>query len=516
MEEANHCGMVMRILIDREGTTPVYRQIVMQFREMILDGRLPEGSHLPPERVLAQSLGVNRTTVVNAYRELSADGLVEGHVGRGTIVLGGWPPRDIGETSGQVPFAWTGLIAPRAAQLRSRVGRRVADLMREASNISLAAGVPEGLVSPSLHLEEVVARVMTSSGKALLDHSPTMGSVELRMELARRMVMKGCSRPTAHEVMVLSGSQHGVYLVAQLLLEAGDVVVVESPTYLGALDVFRTMGVRVIGVPVDEEGMDVEVAERILSHVDVRLIYTIPNFQNPTGATMSVDRRASLLRLAQRYRIPILEDDPYGELYLEAEPSAPMRALDELGTVLYLGSLSPMLGSGLRIGWLVAPSSVVEPLTALRQSMDLHPTSFVQAVVHELMTDGTLDSHMEWVRQEYARRRGAMEAALREHMPATVTWLAPEGGLYFWCSLPESVDSQALLEEAVTEGVVFVPGEPFFPDWEGGQFMRLSFVGCSMEEAEEGVRRLAKAVRRLEMQSLDRGPTIGKADRPLV
>lgn len=506
----------MYIAIERQSSIPIYRQIEARIRTMILEGRLPPGSRLPSERALALHLGVNRTTVVNAYRELSADGLVEGRVGQGTIVRGPRPSQGEEGPYAPVPLAWTGLLRPRTRSVRSQLVHRVADLAAQPGIISLAAGVPLAMPSPHLHLEEVVQRVMEDRGQALLQDSPSGGFLDLRAGLARRLALRGWSKPSANQVLILSGSQQGLYLVAQLLLEAGDAVLVESPTYLGALEVFRAVGARLIGVPVDEQGMQVEAAGRILAHLDVRLIYTIPNFQNPTGSTMSAERRGTLLALAQRYQVPILEDDLYGELYHESSPPASIRSTDEAGCVLYLGSLSPILGPGLRLGWLVAPSAIVEPLTALRQAIDLHPNNFVQAVVAELLANGSLDAHLEWVRRAFASRQEIMLAALKRHLPPSVQWNRPGGGFYVWCSLPRLMSGRELLEEAAQEGVVFVPGEAFFPDGHDGHFMRLSFAHASAEEIEEGVHRLARAFKRLERHLGERRPELAEAGRPVV
>ncbi len=507
-------GPKMQIAIERDSRVPVYRQIEAQIRTLILEGRLPKGARLPSERILARHLGVNRTTVVNAYRELSADGLVKGRVGHGTIVLGPVPRQEEAEPPAGMPLVWTGLIRSRVRGLQSLVVRRVADLASRPGIISLATGVPEVTSSPYLHLEQTVQKVITSGQRALLQDSPIAGLMPLRAELARRLAMKGCSKPSASQVLILSGSQQGLYLVAQLLLEPGDAVLVESPTYLGALEVFRAIGARLIGVPVDSQGMHVKAAEQIMSRVNIRLIYTIPNFQNPTGSTMSAERRTALLALAQRFQVPILEDDLYGELFYDVSLPAPIRAADEGGYVLYLGSLSPVLGPGFRLGWLVAPLAVIEPLTALRQAMDLHPGNFVQEVVYELLVSGSFDIHLEWVRRAYAARRDTMLAALEQYMPGTIRWQPPQGGFYVWCSLERPLSSRDLLEEAAEEGVVFVPGEAFFPDGRGEQFLRLSFAHASLEEITEGIRRLAKVARRLEKR--ERQDTSVETDRPIV
>lgn len=506
----------MQISIERESSAPIYRQIEAQIRSLIMAGHLPGGSYLPSERMLARHLSVNRTTVVNAYRELAADGLVEGRVGQGTVVLGSGPGRAKEEAPSTVPLSWTRWIRPEIRGLRGPLVRHVADLSARPGVISLATGVPRTIPSPHLHLERLVQEAMAASGQSLFQDSPVAGLVPLRTEVARRLAMRGCNRPSAERIFILSGSQQGLYLVTQLLLQPDDVVLVESPTYLGALEVFRAVGARLVEVPMDTEGMRVEAVGRILAHIDVHLIYTIPNFQNPTGSTMGAERRRTLLALAQHHQVPILEDDLYGELAYDSSPPAPLRAIDEEGCVLYLGGLSSILGPGLRLGWLLVPSALVRPLTALRQAMDLHPDNFVQEVVHALLTDGSFDAHLEWVRSTYARRRQTMLAALERYMPPDVRWNRPGGGFYIWCSLPQSLHSEELLDKAAAEGVVFIPGSVFFSDGRGAHFMRLSFVRASADEIEEGVRRLGAAIRGLRRSVREEKRFPSEAGRPVV
>jgi len=504
----------MRVRIDRASKMPIYRQIEQQLRSLILEGQLPQGRRLPSERELARHLGVNRTTVVNAYRELAADGLVEGHVGRGTIVSSPTLPISPRTTTPE-PLRWAGLIRARNRGVHLALTRHVARLAAQPDTISLAGGVPGIAQSPALDLEQAIEHVSQSGNATLLSDSPIEGLSNLREELARRLLMKGCGNIPSSHIFVVSGAQQGLYLLARLLLQPGEAVLVESPTYLGALEVFRTVGARLVSVPVDDQGMHVETVEGILANGRIRLIYTIPNFQNPTGSTLSAERRKVLLQLAQRYRVPILEDDLYGELFYDALPPVPIKALDNQDYVVYSGSLSPVLGSGLRLGWLAVPPAIAEPLTALRQAIDLHPSTFIQALVHELLVAGAFDSHVEWLRETFRRRRDAMCGQMKAHMPSGVTWKTPEGGLYIWCSLPEGIISRVLLEEAANEGVVFAPGEMFFPHGGGEGFMRLNFADLPEEDAEEGIARLAKAISRLKRHLKPRVPSTD-AIKPVV
>jgi len=495
MDDRTSSPPEMNIKLDRGSSVPLYRQLEGSIRELILAGRLPPGCHLLSERAMAKRLGVNRTTVVNAYAELAAAGLVEGRVGEGTVVLGPAPQPE--EELAAVPLAWGGLIGSRARWLSSPLLRRVSELAARPGTISFASGSPEEFASPELNLGELMQRLLADGGQELLQDSPSEGLPALRAAVGKRLALRGCRDVGARQVIILSGSQQGLYLVARLLLEPGDAVLVEAPTYLGALQVFRAVGARLVGVPVDEEGMQVDLAERYLAHAGIRLIYTIPNFQNPTGATMSGARRARLLSLAQRYQVPILEDDQAGELYYGTGPLPPIRALDRGGYVLYMGGLSSVLGPGLRLGWLVAPSAAIEPLVALRQAIDLYPNNLAQAIVQQLLQDQLLEPHLEWQRRLYASRRDCLLAALERYMPASVSWSRPEGGFYLCCYLPEGMSARALLEEAAGQGVVFVPGEAFSADGRGEGFIRINFAHPEAE-VEEGVRRLARAIKRLQ------------------
>ncbi len=502
----------MQITLDRGSPVPLYRQIVRQVREMILSGRLPPGARLPAERSLAAALSVNRTTIVNAYQELQADGLVEAHVGRGTIVR---PPLSSARREFLPPLSWPNLLASRARQLQELATQEIARLAAQEDMIGLATGLPTQEMSPIVDLQQLVHGILGREGVRVLRDSPTEGLEPLREAIAAWLALKGCA-VTSRRVLIVSGSQQGLDLIARLLLEPDDAVIVETPTYLGALNVFRMAGARLIGIPTDESGMQVDLLEPLLAHYRPRLIYTIPTFQNPTGATLSPERRERLLSLARRYQVPVLEDDSYSDLYYEAHPPAPLLAYERHEVVLHLSSLSPVLGPGLRLGWIVAPTPVIGPLAALKQIADLHPSTLSQAMALELLRSGQLTAHLEWVRQVYARRRDAMEQALRRYAPAGLVWQTPQGGFYYWCRLPDGLRAWDVLYEAAHEGVVFVPGELFFSDGEGSSFLRLNFSHPTEGEIEEGVRRLAQAVHRLRRPDLEAAGSLQMEIRPVV
>jgi len=492
----------VQVRVDRQSKVPLYRQVADQLRALIVGGVLPGGHRLPSERDLARELGVNRTTVVNAYGSLAADGLVEGRVGVGTVVRGRTEPEPERPAA---PMPWSEAIRYRPRGADSALADRVAHWSANPGVISLASGGVDISRSPHLDLPGLVRQVV-DEGASLLEDSPIAGMGALREELARRLRLKGCADATAGQVLITSGSQQGLYLVARLLVEPGDVVLVESPTYLGTLSVLRSMGARTVGVPVDEQGMMVEAVEHYLAHSDIRLIYTNPNFQNPTGSAMSNARREALLRLAERYHTPILEDDLHGDLAFSGSVAPPLRALDRQDHVVYLGGLSSTLGSGLRLGWVLAPPATVSALLRLRQDMDLHPNSLVQMVAAELLRSDRYAAHVRWLRETLATRRDALDSALRRHMPAGVRWNRPDGGLYTWLTLPAGMNAAELLERAGEAGVTFAPGAMFCPQAGGESALRLAIGLRDEDEIGEGVRRLGLAVAESEGR--------GEAGRP--
>jgi len=458
---------------------------------MILSGELPEGTRLPPERKLAASLGVNRTTVVNAYRELEALGLVEAHVGRGTTVC-----HSLAGEQGPSPMPWVGYL-PALPQARSdTLLHDLGVLSSKKDLISFATGMAAPDLYPLEEFRAALNAILDRDGRSLLQYCPTEGYGPLRQILAERLTKRGLTVEPGH-VLVLAGAQEGLYLVAQALLEPGDLVIVESPTYLGALQVFRAAGARLLGIPMDQEGMQVDRLKEYLMRQRPRLIYTMPSFQNPTGITMSLQRRQRLLSLAQEHHVPILEDDPYGELYYDCEPPVSLKALDRASHVLYLSTASEVLFPGLRLGWLVAPPPVVERLTLIKRWVDLHANTLAQGAVYEFLRQGSLDAHLIRLRQEYARRRDLLLQALERYCARHLSWVKPQGGFHLWCRLSDGLRVRDVAAEALQEGVVLIGGDLFYAHNDGQEEFRLSFSYLPPDLLEEGARRLGKALNRV-------------------
>jgi len=314
-------------------------------------------------------------------------------------------------------------------------------------------------------------------------------------------------------ILITSGSQQALDLIGKLFVNPGDKILTEEPTYLGALQAFTAYQAEYLPVPIDDDGLRIDLLEERL-RAGPKFLYILPNFQNPAGVTLSLERRRRLIELANQYGVPIVEDDPYGQLRYEGEHLPPLVKIDAefhqcangehafTGDVIYLSTLSKTLAPGLRIAWIVAPAPVILRLVQMKQGADLHTSTFCQFVAHEVAREGFLDRHVRRIRAVYGERRNAMLAALSRHFPPGVRWTRPQGGLFLWITMPKGVDSGALLKEALREKVAFVPGKPFFPNEGGEECMRLNFSFCPPDVIEEGIRRLARVVGAAAKKSL--------------
>lgn len=501
----------MEIRIDKNSPIPIYLQISGGIKDLILGGKLPEGFRLPPERTLARALGVNRTTILNAYRELKADSLVDAHVGRGTTVL---PRRFTEKASTEIaPPPWGQLVREGGAQAQDPLLRNLLELTERPDTISLAVGLPAPELLPLDALSKVESALYAEIGPTVLLHSPTEGVTSFRQALAEFSATRGIQCSPA-EILVTSGSQQVLDLAARVFIEPGDAVIVEEPSYIGALLTFRRAQARLIGVPTDQDGMRVDILEEVLARRRPKFIYTLPTYQNPSGAVMTLERRRRLLELAYRHQAPILEDDPYSELHYEGEAPPSLAALDQHGYVMHLSSFSKVLFPGLRVGYLIAPRPVIRQLALAKQSVDLHSNTPGQFILERFLRDGHLARHLRAVRAEYAERRDTMEAALRREAPAGVSWNRPSGGFYFWLRLPDSIPSARLLALASERRVAFLPGAACFPSEPVEHRLRLNFTFAPVDQINEGVARLMDAVRAAAQEPHDRAREV--ATPPIV
>src|SRR5438132_3966531 len=397
-----------------------------------------------------------------------------------------------------MPVAWQQLYAQRAEGMRASDIREILKVTAQPDVISLAGGLPAPELFPIDEYRRAFEWILETDGAQALQYGPSEGYRPLRTLLAERLSGFGM-RSGPDDILITNGSQQALDLIAKMLLDPGDAVLVEKPTYLGALQAFNQYQATYAAVPMDEDGMQVDEVERMLSRRGgrrIKLIYALPNFQNPTGRSMSLARRRRLVELASAFGVPIVEDDPYGELRYEGEPLPTLKSLDTTGCVMYLGTFSKILAPGLRLGWIVASPEAMEVLLHGKQPADLHTGMAQQMATYQVARDGFLDTHVPRIRAFYKERRDVMLSALAEHFPANAHYTRPAGGLFVWAELPRHVDTRELLLDAVQERVAFVPGQGFHSDYSGSNTMRLNFSNVPPDQLREGVRRLGRAIQR--------------------
>ncbi|MFZ4529423.1 MAG: PLP-dependent aminotransferase family protein [Undibacterium curvum] len=387
------------------------------------------------------------------------------------------------------PIDWK--FSVRAEQLQSSAIREILKVTMRPEVISFAGGLPSPATFPVERMKAAFDKVLTEQGKMALQYGPTDGYAPLREFLA-----KSLSTPTStilpEQIMMVSGSQQALDLIGKVLVDEGSKVLVETPSYLGALQAFSVYQPQFESVDTDEHGLiPASVAEK---GQGAKLMYALPNFQNPTGRTLSVERRYELVETCARMGIPLIEDNPYGDLCYSGEPLPKMLNMNPDG-VIYMGSFSKVLTPGIRLGYIVAPVPLIRKLEQAKQASDLHTAQLTQMVVYEVIKDGFLDEHIPTIRALYSRQCDVMLEAMSQHFPASVSWTRPEGGMFIWVTLPAHMDSKQLLDEAIAQNVAFVPGGPFYANEAEKNTLRLSFVTVSPERIHEGIEKLGKLIK---------------------
>ena len=485
--------------IDREGPVSVTQQLAGRFAAAIEDGRLAPGDKLPPTRALAAEAGVNHLTAARVYKRLAEDGFVTAAVGRGTFVRSLTPSAE--EEHGD---DWQRLALPDRSPSYSE--EALADAFAFANDrevISLATGWPSPDLYPTEALTQITRDVVDEVGVEAFTYLTAPGLDDLREQLAERGRKVGFAAG-AEEILVTSGAQQAIDLTVRGLLEPGDVVAVESPTYSGLLSVLRAAGARVVGVPVDHDGLDVDSLEELVGRHEVKLVALQSGCQNPTGCDLSDERRVRLAGLARERNLLVLEDGVYGDLRFDnGEPRA-LRALAP-AHVIYVDSLSKTVGGGLRVGWIAARGPVRDRLAMLKLESDFHSPTLTQHIAARYLAGDAYEEHLERTAPIYQRRRDALLEALDRHLPGEIHAPVPHGGHHVWATLQRPVDERTLYTEAIRHGVAFFPGGAVSTERRAQTSMRLSFSLLQPAEVEEGIKRLARALR--EVRRRARGPS---------
>lgn len=405
---------------------------------------------------------------------------------------------------------WNRRYSLRMQNMGSSLIRELLKLTQDPEIISFAGGLPAPEIFPVKAFEEASCRVLQTYGAQALQYSATEGYTPLRQWIVEYMAAYGIEA-TADNILITSGSQQALDLIGKVLINPGDLILTENPTYLGALQAWRSYQAEYTSVPIDDDGLQTEFLEETLCG-GPKFMYILPNFQNPGGVTLSLARRLKVIEYADRYGVPIIEDDPYGELRFEGEHIPPLVVLDAQrlnsqadhgnghgfmrGNVIYISTFSKTLAPGLRLAWIVAPSDVIQRCVMAKQGMDLHTSSFVQMTAYEVLKNGFLKNHIRLIRQVYRERRDIMLDSLQRYFPPGAHWTRPQGGLFLWVTLPEEVDTLALMPKALENKVAYVPGTAFFPDGSGMNTFRLNFSNANPENIELGIRRLGEVISR--------------------
>jgi 2-aminoadipate transaminase len=475
--------MLPIIQLDQNSETPIYRQLHAKIKSAILDQEIGRGERLPPTRELAGLLGLNRTTVSAAYELLEAEGLIRGHVGRGSYVEG---PAAV--TGAHEKLDWQAIMPPGETASSSPTPAA-------AASISFASSRPSEILFPLDEFRATCREVIDSDEAAqILQLGPAGGYGPLRRYLLEQARQRGIAGPD-DDLLITSGCQQAFDLLQRVLASHGETVLLEDPVYPGLRNVFQRGGARLAGVPVGEHGIDLEALSRAIEKEHPRLIVLTPNFQNPTGATIPEASRRTLLAMARRAGVVVVENDLYGDLRYRGAEIPALKHLDQSGDTILLSSFSKIAFPGLRVGWALGPRHFIARLTEAKQSCDLHSDQLSQAVLLRFALSGRLAAHREKMLARGRERLDATLAACAAELPPGSRFTRPEGGMNVWVRLPEPLDAAEMAARAAREGVSFLPGSHFTVSRPQTQGLRLSFAGLDPEQIRSGLSILGKILR---------------------
>ncbi len=485
--------------LDRESEEPLYRQLIRHIKLQIESGQLPSGTRLPASRELAEQVNISRISVVNAYAELRAEGFLSAHAGRGTFVNREAANTPIGNhsTSRQPSSAPSSYHHPNTDHTDYSL-RDMIRLSKRPGVINFSHGAPPPDFYPMNQLREAINTILERDGVSALGYEQAEGYAPLRASVRDYVSGLGI-RCTADNVLITAGAQQGIDLAVQSLTQEGDTIVTANPTYLGIIDIAKARRLHIHGIPVDDEGMRLDLLEQyLMDGHKPRLIYIMPTFHNPTSAVMPLHRRRQLLNLANEYHIPIIEDAVYHELRFEGETVPLLKELDETGIVVHVSAYSKILLPGLRIGYLIAGKNYLERLVRVKAAADISTSGLNQRAMHWLIQRGILAFQIEHNNRELHKRRDTAIRALKAHFPDGTTWNRPQGGLYLWVKLPKQGPSSAeLFMTAAKKDVSFAVGTIFYTNGGGTCQMRLNYGLQRPDLIEEGFRRIGHSWREL-------------------
>ena len=473
-------GRLYNLTLNPASDTPLYRQLADSLRASIEEGVIPSGEKLPPTRELAGHLGLNRTTVSAAYALLDQAGLIDGQVGRGSFVA----HRE--RRAKRERMDWEALLPPLGPELISP---------KQDAEINFANSRPAADAFPIAQFRRLAKEVVERPDAAeILQLGSPHGYAPLRKYLLEQAAAEGVARH-GDDLMITSGCQQGLDLIARTLAQIGQPVAMEDPVYHGQLRVFSRAGVDSLPVPLDAAGLDVDALERVVRERSAKVLIVTPSFQNPTGATLTLERRRRVIAIAQRHGLVLIENDIYSELRYSGDALPTLKQLDATGNSILLRSYSKVSFPGLRVGWVIAPRPVIARLAELKQLTDLHSDRLSQAVLLRFAESGELEAHLERTRRDGTQRLSALLRACQKYLPANARFTRPEGGMNLWIELPAPLTAAQLLENVQEHGVTFLPGSYFSAQQGHARCLRISFGGLAPEAITRGIRILGEAAK---------------------
>ncbi|WP_102273883.1 MocR-like pyridoxine biosynthesis transcription factor PdxR [Cytobacillus massiliigabonensis] len=469
--------------IDRKAKKPIYKQIAVYIENGIADGTFPPDKPLPSERYLAKELNINRSTVVAAYDELESNGLVQRVRGSGTMIS-----KDIwGITKKRIP-SWNRYIEAGSFLPNLPLTQRIRKEMEEQELINLASGELSEDLFPTSTLREITS---TRSFIGRLGYDHPQGNAGLRTTIAKHVKEFRDIETNPSSILITSGAQQALHLVVQCLLKPGDAVLIEDPSYHYNLPIFQTAGIKTYYLPVNDQRIDTDELIALHKKHRIRMIFLNPAFQNPTGTLLKEGQRKAILEISSEHGIPVVEDDPYSLMSFNGDRVSTLKSMDTHGNVLYISSLSKVVASGLRIGWIIGPRSVIERLSDAKQQIDFGHASFTQWIANDFLESAHFHSHIQKLVKELEKRRDQIVSSLNYYLKDQVVYTIPQGGIHIWCKLRRDADEIKLLENAIKRGVIYVPGTTM-----GSKkgCVRFTFARENEKAIEEGIKRFAGAL----------------------
>lgn len=494
-------GSSFLIALDRDSEEPIYRQLIRHIRAQVDSGSLPPGTRLPASRDLARQLGISRISVVNAYAELRAEGYLSAHAGRGTFVAG-----DHSEVDDAAEPRSDHVRPPAPVEAPVQADRSIREMMRLSRRpgvINFSHGTPPIEFLPVAHVKDAINHVLDRDGSKALTYEVPEGYMPLRMAVRDYVSALGIQASPEH-ILITGGTQQAIDLVVQAVVGENELVLTENPTYLGMIDIARTRRAQIAGVPMDDDGLRLDVLENMIIELRPRLLYVMPTFQNPTGLVMPLHRRRQLLTMALEYHVPILEDSVYHEFRYEGESLPPLKALDDDGIVIHVSGFTKNMLPGMRIGYVICDGRYFDRILRVKQAADVSTPGLNQRAIHLLLERGVLGQQIERSNRELRRRRDIAVQAAERHLPPGSRWRVPQGGLYLWVELPPFGPTAAeLFIQAIQRNVAFAIGNVFHTNASGSYYIRINFGAHRPNEIEEGLRRLGQAWREVASDYAD-------------